>query len=131
MIHSQFQIPCKDVRTPGEFNIKTVFFRPWKTESRCFSVRLTTATSKKIMYWIREIIVDNSDLSSCFGPCSGTNIQSRKLWFNSRKELLYNFYTSSIFRKILSLFKYGNKNLIFETATLFLEFHHRLSFCNE
>lgn len=98
-----------------DFNIKFVFFCPWDTENRCFSFRLITATSKKIMNWIsndtrfdtsssgcsafmclyipvilyflpfvlpwrkimnwtRENIVENSDLPSCFGPCSETNV---------------------------------------------------------
>ena len=50
---------------------------------------------------------------------------------NARKQLLHNFYTSSIFRKILNIFKYCNKILIFETATLFFVLNQRLSFFRE
>ena len=55
------------IRTRGN---KNYFFSSSDTVSSCFPVQLTTATSEKIMNWIRENNVEFCHLSSCFGPCS-------------------------------------------------------------
>lgn len=59
-----------------ELNMKLVFFCPWDTESRCFSGRLTTATSE-----------ENYELDLGKHESGG---------LNARKHLLHNFHTSSI-----------------------------------
>ena len=125
---------CKDSGRQ-EFNIKTAFFRPWNTESRCFSVQLTTATSKKIMYRIRGkpllitatfplVLVHVLKQIYCH-ECDG---------LNARGPLLHNFYNSQFFRKILSLFNMVTRILSLKQRPYFsglTTVQYRQSFFNE
>ena len=125
---------CKDSGRQ-EFNIKTAFFRPWNTESRCFSVQLTTTTSKKIMYRIRgKPLLITATFPLVLVHVLQQIYSHESDGLNARKQLLHNFYNSQFFRKILSLFNMVTRILSLKQRPYFLGLttvQYRQSFCNE